>query len=363
MSFDWCRIWWEFFGQRRRLAVGLVWSSRELIGLFPMYIDSIGRPPFGVRIARIIGATDGPTRLLEPPVRPDLAHLSIRAFIDCLLDRQNCDLISLGTLKSTYPGLEELETRLVGERCQMRIRPSGVVTFYDLSARPEDYLTTLPASEQKKRRYDFRYLARYGAKEALFTGPGPDVAKEFHKFVRMHTNSWEAKGRPGHFRAWPQAPEYQRKLAEFLAGLGRLRLFKIEVNSEAICYDYGFIFGRSFNWELPARSLDKTWAKISLGSCALIAMLRRVVLEGVTCLYAGVGSYSYKTRLGAKECTVVTVRIFRKSMGTRIRIAAYDLFHTLIKILYFKIWYMRVQPRLPQWGRRPIWKFWARMAT
>lgn len=363
MAFDWCATWWEFYGRRRRLVIALVEADSELIGLFPLYIDRFGLPPLGLKIARVVGATDGPTRLMAPPVKPGMAAPAIRAIVEEMLGRRLCDLISLGPVESTYPGLDDLAGLLARDRCQFQVRPSGIVTVYDLSARPDDYLETLGSAEQKRRRYDFRYLERNGAKESVVQGPWSEIDREFQAFARMHTLSWEAKGRPGHFGAWPRAQEYQRTLAERMAGPGRLQIFKIEANGEAICYDYGYVFGRSFFWELPGRSLDLRWAKISLGSCALIIMLRRAVREGITSLYAGVGRYDYKTRLGGEERPVVTMRARRRGLAVTARLAAFELWFRLVEVLYFKFWYMRVQPRLPRFCRRPIWKIWSRMAA
>lgn len=363
MSYDWCRLWWEFYGGRRRLAIFLVLSDKQLVGLLPMYIDSFGWWPFRIRIARLVGTTDGPTKMFDPPVRTDVATLAVKAVVDTLLHERMCDLVSLGPVRSKYPGIADLIPIFGSEPYRVQIRPSGMVTFFDLSKQPEDYLATLGRNEQKKRRYDFRYLTRYEAKETIVVGPGTEIEAEFREFAQMHANDWESKGRLGHFRAWPKAFEYHLALAKCLSGLNRLRLFKIEVGQEAICCDYGYVFGRSFFWELPARSLDNKWMKISLGSCALISMLRRVVQERITCLYAGVGRYDYKTRLGAEECPVVTVRVFPKKWSTRVSVAAVDLGVSLLEILYFKIWYMRIQPVLPGFFRWPIWKFWSRIST
>jgi CelD/BcsL family acetyltransferase involved in cellulose biosynthesis len=363
MSFDWCRLWWEFYGRRRDLAIFFVLSDGQLVGLIPMFIDSFGHWPLNIRIARLVGVTDGPTKIFDPPVRRDLAHVVLRTVIDTLLHEKMCDVISFGPMRSEHPGLAALVQSIGKESYRIQIRPAGTVTHFDLTKQPEDYLLTLGANEQKRRRYDFRYLARHGAKETVVIGPASEIADEFREFVKMHTANWESKGRLGHFRAWPRAYEYHLALAKCLSTLNRLRLFKIEVDQKAICYDYGYIFGRSFFWELPARSLDKKWLKISLGSCALISMLRRLAPERVTCLYAGVGRYEYKARLGAEESRVATARIFSRNRQKRAKIVAFYLVVSVLELLYFKIWYMRIQPRLPRFLHWPIWKFWSRIAT
>lgn len=363
MSFDWCRIWWEFYGEGRQLAIFMVTADNMLAGLLPMYIDNFGLWPFKIRIARLVGATDGPTRILDPPIRPDIASTVIKTVVDTLLQEKSCDLVSIGPVKSPYPGISGMISEYDGKPYRARLKQTGIIAFYDLSRQPEDYLTTLGPSEQKHRRYDFRYLARHGAEEAMVVGPEMEIEMEFRRFARMHTDDWNVKGRLGHFNAWPRAFDYQLTLTKCLYRLNRLRLHRIRTGQDIISYDYGFVFGRSYFWELRARSLDDRWAKISLGSCALIWLLRHAVREQVTCLYAGVGSQEYKTRLGAEERPVVTVSFTPKSRLSGVRVAAFNLVHKLLEILYFKIWYMRIQPRLSRFFRRPIWKFWSRIST
>jgi CelD/BcsL family acetyltransferase involved in cellulose biosynthesis len=363
MSFDWCRIWWDFYGGRRSLAIFLVKADGELAGFFPMYIDKFGVWPFGLRIARLIGATDGPAKVLDPPVRPDVASLAVKAVTDSLLSDGMCDILSFGPVRSEYPGIADpVETFGTGE-VHIRVRSAGVLTYFDLSDQPEDYLATLGKVEQKKRRYDFRYLTRHGMKETVVTCQDRDLETEFLAFAQMHTSNWESKNRLGHFGAWANALDFHRALTKCLGGLDRLRLFKLEAGNDVISYDYGYVFGRSFFWELPARSLDGKWAKISLGSCALISLIGRVVRERRICLYAGVGRYDYKRRLGAQECPVLTIRVIPQRWPARARAAVFDLVVSLLEFFYFKIWYMRVQPVLPRPFRRPIWKFWSRMST
>jgi hypothetical protein len=328
-----------------------------------MYIDSVGCWPFRIRVARLIGTTDGPTKVFDPPVKTDVAPLAVKTVVDILIKERMCDLVGFGPVRSRYPGIADLIPLLRSEPYRVQIRPSGTLTFFDLSQQPEDYLAILGGNEQKKRRYEFRYLARHGAKETLVVGPGPEIEAEFREFARMHADNWESKGRLGHFKSWPKALEYHLALAKCLSALNRLRLFKIEVGQDTLSCDYGYIFGHSFFWELPARSLDKKWTKISLGSCALISMLRRVVQERITCLFAGVGRYEYKTRLGAEECPVVTVRIYPKKWSVRASVAVFYGGVSLFELLYFKIWYMRIQPRLPRFFRWPIWKLWSRIST
>lgn len=363
VSFDWCRIWWEFYGRGRRLAVFFVLSDDQLIGLFPLYIDNTGSGPFSLRIARPVGSTEGPTRMFDPPVRADVASSAVKAVVDTLFHEGICDIVNIGPMGADHPGVVGLGAMAGDGSYRIQVKPAGVLTFFDLSKLPDNPITMLGGSAQRRKRYEFRYLARLGANETLATGTELEVEAEFLKFAQIHTENWNAKNRPGHFKAWPKALEFHTELAKRLNSLGRLRLFKIEVGSDVISYDYGYVFGRAFFWELRARSLDSRWTKISLGSCAMISLLRRVAHERMTCLHAGIGHYDYKVQLGAQERSAVVLRVFPKKGSVGVRVAIFTLVRGLIEILYFKIWYMRIQPSLPKCFRWPIWELWSRMSS
>src|SRR5690348_2794015 len=55
MSFEWCRIWWKHYGGHRPLQIFFFWAENELVGVVPMFIDSIGIGPTSVRVAKMVG--------------------------------------------------------------------------------------------------------------------------------------------------------------------------------------------------------------------------------------------------------------------------------------------------------------------
>ncbi len=363
LSFDWCRLWWQFYGGHRDLALFKILADGELAGFLPLYIDSFGPRPFGIRMLRLVGAAFGPTRVFDPPLRPDIASRTVRLIIEDLFRRKLCDVVQFGPVTERYAGLTDLGSLADGATFRVQRKPAGVLTFFDLSSQPDDYLVSLGGHEQRKCRHDFRYLSQRGAAVTMVLGPAPDIEAEFRDFARLHTEYWESRCRLGHFRAWAKAYEFHLALAKCMAGLDRLRLLKIRTDQSAILYDYNFVFGRAYFGELRARSLDSLWSKISLGNCALISTLRYAVKEQRTCLYAGVGRNEYEARLGAEECPVVTITAFPRTRIGRFRASALSLLISLVGLLYFKIWYMRLQPKLPRVLRRPIWRFWSRIST
>src|ERR1039457_704222 len=60
MTFDWCRIWWQFYGFGRRLCVAVFTHDERIVAIIPLYFDDIGLRPLHVRVARLVGANIPP---------------------------------------------------------------------------------------------------------------------------------------------------------------------------------------------------------------------------------------------------------------------------------------------------------------
>jgi CelD/BcsL family acetyltransferase involved in cellulose biosynthesis len=126
----------------------------------------------------------------------------------------------------------------------------------------------------------------------------------------------------------------------------------------AIAYQYTFSYGNTYYWQLPARNTDTRWSKYSLGSIGVIDMIKTAIDEGITKIEAGIGHYEYKLKLGAEEHPVSIVRIVAQRVGSKIRYHVFRAFFSVVNALYHKIWYRRLQPHLPAFFQRPIWKLW-----
>src|SRR5205809_55645 len=81
LTFDWCRIWWEFYGTRRQLRLYLFYKEGRLVGLIPTFHETQWIGPVWLTIAKLIGS-DSPPCMVNPPVRLDLAAAMFRCVIE-----------------------------------------------------------------------------------------------------------------------------------------------------------------------------------------------------------------------------------------------------------------------------------------
>ncbi len=328
-----------------------------------MYFTSLGIPPLNLRVARLIGANI-PPKVFDPPVKEEWINAVVETVLSDLISTNKCDVVSLGPLSEKHSILpivgdvSEKRKNLIGSVTDMSM---GDYSFFLLPEKYESYLNSLSKKERKKRSYESRYLKKHFNLKVDVVKDQTDIEKEFRKFEEIHTLQWKEDGRPGHLKAWPKAREFNLELAKTFAQRGSLRLIRHVGEDGLIAYQYSFAFGDTYYWQLPARVVGSKWNKFSLGSVGLNDMVKIAIDEGITKIEAGIGHYDYKIKLGAQEHPAKIVRVVANRFGSKLRLFAFRVLFSVVNIFYHKIWYRRIQPRLPAIFHRPIWKLWIDM--
>jgi CelD/BcsL family acetyltransferase involved in cellulose biosynthesis len=364
MTWHWLRIWWQFYGQRDSLRIFVFRERENIVGLLPFYVSQLGFGPLSVQVARLVGANI-PPKVFDPPLASGHGRSCLARAVTTLIQRDGCDLVSVGPVSTAWADTHQPETDLSGPPpgwVAQRQR-AGVYTTFDLPGSLEAYLDTLGKNEQKNRRkYELRLLRKdYPVRVETLREPYAAVQAAFERFVEQHTRQWQAEGQPGHFGAWPRALEYHRALLPAMVAEGRARLMEIWAGETMVAGQYAFAHGSRWFWELPSRAIGSQWNRYSLGPTALVVMFGEAIKEGVRRIEGGLGHYDYKLRLGAREHPVCNLW-FRRSggVGLRVRLGCLLGLQEALRWTLHKLWYRRIQPRLPPRWRRPQSKLWLR---
>jgi hypothetical protein len=321
--------------------------------LVPVYIDTIGFVPLGLRIARLVGASL-PPKIFDPPIEAASAVAVWRHVIQGLFGKDGCDILSFGPVAEAYPAAQgvgeacRLESKLVGP---VDIRPKDVQTIYSLPETYEAYFESLDSKERKTRRKKLRELEAVAAIRTEVVDDPALVKQEFESFSEQHTTQWQAEGRPGHFHAWPNALEYNRALVAALGPLRRVRFYKLYSGDQVITRQYTYVLGTTLYAELPARAFGDPWDRFSLGCTSQIKLLESAIQGGVKRMDSGLGHYEYKILTGGVETPVTVIYIRRNSGLSGLRFKLWGKFHEFLRLFLHKIWYRKVMPHLPKMFR------------
>jgi len=363
MSYDWCRLWWKHYGKGRVLRVFCFRRKEELVALLPMYIDTWGKGPLKVRLARLVGANI-PPKVFDPPMPPGLAEPVFAQVVSRLIRDEGCDVVSLGPLSAKYAAMDALKK--IGASPEPPVVffedvETEICTLFKLPETYEAYLASLGKRMRRNIRSETRRLRKDTGMHVEIVDSPAEASKEFDAFVDQHTQQWQNLGKPGHFRAWPDAVEYNRALVDAFSRSGRLRFVRMSSNERVLARQYVFSFGDWYFWELAARVFEKEWLKYGLGRVGGAGVMEAAIGEGKTHVQGGLGHYDYKLALGGVEYPVHMMRFWGRRPGGSGRLMFFKAVTFLIDVLYHKIWYKRVQPRLPKYWQRPLWLQWIRL--
>lgn len=363
MTYDWVRVWWEFYGRGAELRLFVFFAGQDIEAVVPLYIVTLGWGPLRLRVARLVGA-NLPPKVFDPPVPEACAQEVMGHVADQLFKQDDCDLLSFGPVSELQP-VGKCIAAVCSQRANLvrqRNVVEGIHSIFHVSLSMEDYYASLSKNERKNRRkYELRLLGKeYETKVEVLSDP-TQVSQEFERFAEQHKMQWNAEGKTGHFGAWPRALDYNRALVKAQGGQGRLRFIRITANGEVIANQYTFAFGDRYFWELPSRAVDPKWERFSLGPTGIVTMLEQAMKAGMSRVEGGLAHYDYKVRLGAKEYRTLTFRILASKPAARARFALFSLLRNGWSYGYHKLWYRRIMPRLPRRFWRPQSERWLRL--
>lgn len=361
MTFDWCRIWWRHYGTGRELRVIALRVGDELTGVLPLFVERLRSPLGRTRVAKLVGS-DSTLAMVDPPLRPEIAAEGFEIAMRLLFEADRADVVHIGPFSSAIPQLDGLRaaTEAVADIAKVaREAEPGAHTVFELPDGFDAYLQSLSKNQRSNYRRNVNKLKKAFAFEVDVISGGPALQPELEAFMEMHQAQWQAVNKLGHFGDWPSSREFTRDLVEALAPAGRVRLVRLVADDEVVSYYFSFAFDGTYYWRLPGRLTDEKWDQYALGRVGLMKMMEVAAAEGATAIEAGTGRYEYKEKLNASTVPLASITISRRSPVSRARVRATLLFGDLLDRGYYRLWYLRVAPRLGL-RRRALWRSWIR---
>jgi CelD/BcsL family acetyltransferase involved in cellulose biosynthesis len=359
-SFDWCRIWWSHYGRGRELRIFVFHTGGELVGVVPMFRERLWSCG-GLRIAKLVGC-DFAMAICSLLVRPRWGSEAAGKILSYWLNEGGSDAVWFGPLSGSDSSVEHVRQACndLGPAVQLvRDAVMGVHSAFHPAPSFDEFIEGLDKSQKQNYRRDMNRLVRTFRIESDVIVEEGLALKEFEAFQVMHTAQWVAQGKLGHFRDWPGSLDFNRELVREHAALGRFRLYRLLADGNVVSSQYGFCLGDRLCARLPARPAGREWDRFGLGRVGLIKMIESAITEGVRHIEAGCGHYDYKVLLGAKEYPLGSMLISSNRMGSRLRCRGLALASQGLHLLYYRIWFGRIAPKLPL-SRRALWKSWIR---
>jgi CelD/BcsL family acetyltransferase involved in cellulose biosynthesis len=362
MTYDWCRIWWKYYGTGRELAIySFLDVTGELVGVFPICIERIRLGPIWLRVAKLVGS-DSSLTLCQPAVQRAHAEIAFANVLRDLIGNRRCDAVAFGPLSDLYASLPMLRSACCAVSDLAVVARDSVVGAHVRFTLPrtfDDYLASLGKRQRGNYRRQLRQLeaghvVRY---ETISASDGLPTA--FRAMRTLHETQWGAVGKQGHFGDWPDSVSFNDQMIACMARSGRARCHHITADEALICSQYCYVFGTTNYWRLPARAVGEPWDTLGLGSIGLVKQIEQSIADGQDAIEAGIGRYDYKVQWGGEELPLRSLLVVARTRSSLVRAKWFMRAAALLDLLYYRILFKRVAPmlRLP---RAPLWRCWIR---
>jgi CelD/BcsL family acetyltransferase involved in cellulose biosynthesis len=361
LSFDWCRIWWKYYGEGKKLELLLFKRENVIVGIIPLYLDRIRVGPFLIGVWKIVGC-DFTLNTFCLPIEKDWIQQIVMMFLNYFERKTSWDMIFLGPISGFYPHTRAIQSAFkdnVKKSMKIISHKCGVQSIIHPRRAWDEYLRQLGQHTRRNIRNTYKLLFKEGQDLALSFAAKDSFEEMYHNFVSMHQSKWEKENRAGFFGSWPRALEFHHELA--LSQLEKRRLFFMEVlaGTRSIGFDYSYRMGSLQSDLLSSRLVDPETKGIDTGKIIWCEVVKKAIIDNIATIDFMRGTYEYKKNLGVTYLPIEDICITTACWWPQMRIGLLFFTSHCISFFYSRLWRNKVAPLL---SLRPkeFWISWIR---
>lgn len=347
MTYDWCRIWWKYYGKNRNLKIYLFRSGNDLVGVVPLFIERIWLGPIYIDAVKIIGS-DFVLSHFALPIRKRFLDKVVKGLFN-ELQRFNWDVLHLGPVAGksciSRSAIKEFELQF-GRVFEVTKYNGNVQICFDLLGSWDDYLAKLAKKDRQLMKSTYKKIQKADLQIHVEYADEDNYEEMFEAFVEIHQNYWQSKNRPGHFGDWPEAKEFHREVAKAQLKRGRLRLLRVGLSDDCCAYQYSYACGNEYYEMLTGRSFSKRLAHIDLGRLIFAEQAKKALEENIDRIDSMRGMYDYKIRLGGNIFPLNNIILSRRKNTCLIRFFIFRKLAKILDLCYYRICYCRLAKKL-----------------
>lgn len=364
LTYDWCRVWWKYYGRKREPRIFIFKKNNAIIGIMPFFKDKIWLGPFCLKFMKIIG-TDYTFTTVSLPIIKEFVTEILRDFLKNINLRDECDIIHFGPLSGRFDNYERFFAaceHIVDKNCKILANNNEAQTYFKIEDSWDSQIASLSHEQRRAMRRKYERILKEGRSIECITAAEENFNKIFDEFVKLHQLHWESQRKSGHFGAWPNSYDFHHDVATIQLKRGRLRLVEIQLDGKIIGYNYGYKFGNTYYYLLFGRGSFENENKTDFVRIDFGEMVKRAIKENVKWFDTMRGRYEYKLHLGGELFPIRNIYIVSNRLKDRMRIACIRLLAKGLDLCYSKIWRSRIAPRV---GIKvgPFWDKWIKSQT
>jgi CelD/BcsL family acetyltransferase involved in cellulose biosynthesis len=310
LSWEWMTCWWQAYGQGKTLLLLLVSRGGELVGLAPLYSESVSRYGlFRYRVVRFLGDGSNDSDYLDLLSRSGEEQAVAEAVADFLKRRSvPWDLLWLNEMPAGTPHLPALLGCLDTGRAYVETTevPCCLIT---LPRSWEAYERLLRPRDRTKLRSLSRNLTESHQVEFSRVRLPEELPAILESLFELHARRWRLKNQSGVFTGPGKRRFYDLMSRAFLER-GWLFLYTLAVEGRWVAHQFCFAWNRRVY--LLQEGFDPDWGEAGVGNVLRAHTIQDFIQRGFLVYDFLAGVTPHKLSWGATP-----TRSLRLTVGSR----------------------------------------------
>jgi CelD/BcsL family acetyltransferase involved in cellulose biosynthesis len=310
-TFDWQSLWWKTYGRGQPLCLLLATEGARLVGLLPLYIQTVPTMRIPVRMLRPIGiGGDTAPDDLGPVLAAGKEEAVSRALAEAVTELPGWDVLHFSDLLPDGVFVPALGQALARKGLPLRTGRSERIAFFDLPPTWDKWLESLSRDRRWRVRNSRKKLhAAQPTRFLVWTDPSTlDAAID--RLAFLHNKRWNSAGE-AHGFSTPEYVEFHRAVMHACLRRDRLRLYALEMAGQIVAMYYFYQFRNRVY--LMQSGYDPELSKLKPGQVLLHHIVEHAIEEGRSVFDFLRGDHHYKDDLATGERETVCLTGFRST--------------------------------------------------
>jgi CelD/BcsL family acetyltransferase involved in cellulose biosynthesis len=312
-AFDWMYLWWKYYGGGRPLSVFCAYAGEELVGVLPVYVQTVTMLRVPVRLLRFVGSGGDTTPDdLGPFFAPGREAEVARLLADAVLATPGWDVLHLTDMDPASPFGPALADAARAIGIKMQGGESERIAFMSLPETWEAWLQTLHGDRRYRvKKVRKKLEAAQPSRFFVWTDPAT-LDQGIDRLIFLHHKRWKSVGREHAFDS-PEYIGFHRAVMKACLARDRLRLYTLEHAGQMVAIQYFYRFRDTVY--LMQSGFDLDFSSVKPGEVLLGYIIQDAIREKNKALDFLRGNHSYKDHFATGERHTEFVRAFRNTPG------------------------------------------------
>jgi CelD/BcsL family acetyltransferase involved in cellulose biosynthesis len=310
-TFHFQHLWWKTYGKGRPLRVLVAMVGEAMVGILPLYVQTLRMMRYPVRLLRFVGnGGDTTPDDLGPILAAGHEASAARTLADAILQMPDWDVLHLPDMSPACPfttGMAEAATRA---RLKTFAGRAERIAYLKLPPAWDDFLESLSSHRRKRIRYIRRRADTLCQARFFIWDDRAKLAEAFDRLAYLHHKRWDRAGKEHKFSS-PEYLAFHRSLMDECMSRDQLRLYCLELSGQIAAMQYCYRFRNAVY--VMQTGFDPDFS--DAGQILLTQMIESAIGEGNSVLDFLRGEHSYKEQFPSCARETVFLTALRNNPG------------------------------------------------